>query len=415
MNANALFAKRKGKTQAKKKGPSGQKPADAFFPKDVEPSAEDVNAAEGTGGSKAEAAVKKKRSGKGVEPPTKKQKAAGGAVEGAAPLIIIDDMPSTDGPLASATPKAPVNLPPEELPREILQLSLAPGASLMHGTAEPRAFLRGITSKMDREVFETYDDDALENRILRSSLTACIALGEQARRREEWRLHEAEQDKKMEGLIRKNSEAMKHAAQLEEALREAKAAAEKAKADGIAEGKAEAERVAAEAAKKAADEAKTAKEGDVAKAREEAVAEFLAEGWRAEGHKEWVASVVAASVDAWVEGPGVDWLTDMGDAYYQGGEFFTQHLIYRRLARHFGVSLDQFDPSAYGLPPLQPDVRVPLPPGEERPTIYDSVMMGGDGGGAVGGDAAGEEVSSKAAVEDVLGDNDVKVTEKICT
>ncbi|CAH9083930.1 unnamed protein product, partial [Cuscuta europaea] len=31
----------------------------------------------------------------------------------------------------------------------------------MHGTAEPRAFLRGITSKMDREVFETYDDDAL--------------------------------------------------------------------------------------------------------------------------------------------------------------------------------------------------------------------------------------------------------------
>ncbi|CAH9077293.1 unnamed protein product [Cuscuta europaea] len=415
MNANALFAKRKGKTQAKEKGPSGQKPADAFFPKDVEPPAEDVNAAEGTGGSKAEAAVKKKRSGKGVEPPTKKQKAAGGAVEGAAPLIIVDDMPSTDGPPASATPKAPVNLPPEELPREILQLSLVPGASLMHGTAEPRAFLRGITSKMDREVFKTYDDDVLENRILRSSLTACIALGEQARRREEWRLHEAEQDKKMEGLIRKNSEAMKHVAQLEEALREAKAAAKKAKADGIAEGKAEAERVAAEAAKKAADEAKTAKEGAVAKAREGAVAEFLAEGWRAEGHKEWVASMVAASVDAWVEGPGVDWLTDRGDAYYQGGEFFTQHLIYRRLARHFGVSLDQFDPSAYGLPPLQPDVRVPLPPGEERPTIYDSVMMGGDGGGAVGGDAAGEEVSSKAAVEDALGDNDAEVTEKICT
>ncbi|CAH9066134.1 unnamed protein product [Cuscuta europaea] len=263
MNAHALFAKRKGKTQSKEKGPSDQKPVDALFPKVIEPSAGDAHAAVGTRGSKAEAAVKKKRSDKGVEPPTKKQKAAGGAVEGAAPLIVIDDTPAADGPLSSVTPKALVNPSPERsvsslLPREIRQLSFAPGASLMHGTAEPRAFLRGITSKMDREVFETYDDDALENRILRSSLTACIALGEQARRREERRLHEAAQDKKMEGLIRKNSEAVKHAAQLEEALREAKAAAEKAKADGIAEGKAEAERVAAEAAKKAFDEAKTA-------------------------------------------------------------------------------------------------------------------------------------------------------------
>ncbi|CAH9081420.1 unnamed protein product, partial [Cuscuta europaea] len=204
MNANALFAKRKGKTQPKEKGPSGQKSVDALFPKVIEPSAGDAHAAVGTGGSKAEAAVKKKRSDKGVEPPTKKQKAAVGAVEGAAPLIVIDDAPGADGPLASVTP--------EEAPREIRQLSFSPGASLMHGTAEPRAFLRGITSKMDREVFETYDDDALENRILRSSLTACIALEEQARRREERRLHEAAQDKKMEGLIRKNSEAVKHAA-----------------------------------------------------------------------------------------------------------------------------------------------------------------------------------------------------------
>ncbi|CAH9091340.1 unnamed protein product [Cuscuta europaea] len=415
MNANALFAKRKGKTQQKEKGPSGQKPVDALFPKVTEPSAGDAHAAVGTGGSKAEAAAKKKRSDKGVEPPTKKQKGAVGAVGEAAPLIVIDDMPAVDEPLASVPPKDPVNPPRAESPREIRQLSFAPGASLMHGTAEPKAFLRDITSKMDREVFETYDDDALENRILRSSLTACIALGEQARRREERRLHEAAQDKKVEGLIRKNSEAVKHAAQLEEALREAKAAAEKAKADGIAEGKAEAERAAAEAAKKAADEAQTAKERAAAEARGEAVAEFLAEGWRAEGHKEWVASVVAASVDAWVEGPGVDWLTDRGDAYYQGGEFFTQHLIYRRLARHFGVSLEQFDPSVYGLPPLQPDVRVPLPPGEERPTIYDSVMMGGDGVGAVGGDATGEEVSSKAVVEDAPGDNEAEAAEKIVT
>ncbi|CAH9072765.1 unnamed protein product, partial [Cuscuta europaea] len=47
MNANALFAKRKGKTQSKEKGPSGQKPVDALFPKVIEPSAGDSHAAVG--------------------------------------------------------------------------------------------------------------------------------------------------------------------------------------------------------------------------------------------------------------------------------------------------------------------------------------------------------------------------------
>ncbi|CAH9103860.1 unnamed protein product [Cuscuta europaea] len=248
---------------------------------------------------------------------------------------------------------------------------------------------------MDKVTLPTYDDEALENRILQSSLTACIALGEHARRLEQWCLRKAEQDREMKELVLKNSEAVKQMAMLEEDLRKA------------AEGKAAAEEVGQEAeraAKKAAEEAETAKAEAIAKAREEAVAEFMAEGWKAEDRRQWVASVVESSVDDWVKGPGGDWMAEKGDIYYQGGEFFTQHLVYRRLAGHFQVSLEEFDPSAYGLPPLQPDVRNPLPPGEERPVIHDSMMMGGFGDGDAE-DAIGEEVTSKPAEETTAEEN----------
>ncbi|CAH9084271.1 unnamed protein product [Cuscuta europaea] len=99
----ALFAmkKKKERAQAQKKEktePSGQKPIDEVFPKETaEPSAAaaPVTAA---GGPKADVAAKKKKGGKGVEPPIKKQKVAGDAVEKAAPLIILDDQPSADPP-----------------------------------------------------------------------------------------------------------------------------------------------------------------------------------------------------------------------------------------------------------------------------------------------------------------------------
>ncbi|CAH9085233.1 unnamed protein product, partial [Cuscuta europaea] len=81
---------------------------------------------------------------------------------------------------------AQTDLPPGNMPREIIRLSLAPGASVLHGSAEPMSFLRGITSMMDKEALSTYDDDALESKALRSALAACITFGEQARRREEW-------------------------------------------------------------------------------------------------------------------------------------------------------------------------------------------------------------------------------------
>ncbi|CAH9079917.1 unnamed protein product [Cuscuta europaea] len=161
----------------------------------------------------------------------------------------------------------------------------------------------------------------------------------------------------------------------EEASRVERAAFEKilenAKVLAKAEGRAEAEKAAAESAKKAAEDAEIAKKEAVG----EAVAAFVAEVWKVEAQKAWVAAVVEASIEEWVRGPGVMWLAQKGKEYYDGSEYFTQALIYRRLARHLGTDPSAFDPEAYGLPPLQPDTRVPLPEGIDRPDLEDTVLM----------------------------------------
>ncbi|CAH9077089.1 unnamed protein product [Cuscuta europaea] len=377
MDANALFAlnKKKGKAQAKKKDPSGQQPVDAFFQKEMtEPSAVAV-VADVAGGHEEE------EDGKGVEPPVKKQKVVGDVAEKAALMVIIEDRSSAEPPAAIVL-TAPSNDPSGEFPRETLQVPLVKGTAVMYGTIEPKAFLGSITSDLDRKALGTYDDEALENKILRSSLIACIALGEQARRLEEWRLQKAHNDEKLKKLIHANSDAIKQMAQLEEDLRQAKAETERDRAV-----RAEAERIHTEATKKNVEEAERARAEAVSAAERSAVESFVAEGWTAEERKAWLSLMVGRSVDAWVEGPDKDWLAERGDTYYQGSEFFTQHLIYRRLVHHFNVSLDQFDPVVYGLPPLQPDVRIPLPSGEERPVIDDSVMMGRDDDEVTGDDA----------------------------
>ncbi|CAH9099474.1 unnamed protein product [Cuscuta europaea] len=229
---------------------------------------------------------------------------------------------------------------------EVLTLSLPAGTAVLNGTTDPRALLRGITLDIDRATLGADDDQALEDRILRSSLTTCIALGEQARRLEEWRLHKAGQDAKMKELILKDSKATKLMAQLEEDLQLARA-----EAGRLREEKAKAEEAAAEAAKKAAEEAEAVRAKAVVTAREEAISGFLDGGWKAEGHKEWLSSVVEALVDEWCEGPGEEWMARKGKQYYDGGEFFTQALIYRRMARHLKIEPKDFDPAAYGLPP----------------------------------------------------------------
>ncbi|CAH9060125.1 unnamed protein product [Cuscuta europaea] len=183
--------------------------------------------------------TKKKKGSKGVEPPAKKQKGPGDVAEKAAPLVIIEDHSSPEPPVVTVV-IAQTDLPLGNFPRETLQLSLARGASVMHDSAEPKAFLRGITSVMDKAALATYDDEALESKIFRSSLTACISLGEHARKLEQWRLHKAEQDEKMKELILKNSGSVKQMAQLEENLRKATEGAEQRLKAAVEEAKLEA-------------------------------------------------------------------------------------------------------------------------------------------------------------------------------
>ncbi|CAH9074912.1 unnamed protein product, partial [Cuscuta europaea] len=110
----------------------------------------------------------------------------------------------------------------------------------------------------------------------------------------------------MKECILKNKEAVKLGARLEEELRQMELrleAAEKGKADAEA---------AAEEARRVVKEAEGSKALAVAKAREEAVDAFVAEGWRAEGRKMWLSLVVEAYVEEWAEGPGWEWMARKG-------------------------------------------------------------------------------------------------------
>ncbi|CAH9081849.1 unnamed protein product [Cuscuta europaea] len=150
----------------------------------------------------------------------------------------------------------------------------------------------------------------------------------------------------MRELIRQNADAVRQMAMLEESLRQMTLRAEAAD-----RGRAEAERSAAEALERAVKEAEAAKVEAVERARGDAISGFLAGGWRSEEHKQWLSSVVESSVDEWCDGPGVEWVSRKGKQYYDGGEFFTQALIYRSMALHLKIEPKDFDPAAYGLPP----------------------------------------------------------------
>ncbi|CAH9079112.1 unnamed protein product [Cuscuta europaea] len=310
-------------------------------------------------------ASKRKAAAKGSPPATKKPK-KGDITDKEPPVVIVDEHPASGVHVEKPSDGTPAGA--EELLPEVLHVSLPKGTSLASGAVDPGAILRGITPETDRVALGAYNDAALEDHILRSSLSACLALGEQARRLQEWRLHKAEQDAKMKECILKNKEAVKLGARLEEELRQMKLKLEAAERN-----KAEAE-AAAEEARRAAKEAEDSKALAVAKAQEEAVDAFVAEGWRAEGCKVWVSSVVEARVDEWAEGPGWEWMARKGREYYETGEFFTKALIYRRMARHLSIEPKDFAPSAYGLPPLQPDVRESLPEGVQRPDLEDTEL-----------------------------------------
>ncbi|CAH9120876.1 unnamed protein product, partial [Cuscuta epithymum] len=245
----------------------------------------------------------------------------------------------------------------------------------MHGTLHPVGFMRGVMAPKDRSVLARLGDDILDYKVASYSTMAALAASEQARRVEQLRIAKVQADEALKKSDEEISILRKRLADAEEALRLEKDSNEQRLKDAEAKAKAAAEEAAAAIARTVAEAAENEKAEAVADARKKAVEAFLAEGWTALDHEGWVASVVEQKVDSWVKGPGAEWLARKGKDYYDGGEFFTQKLVYRRLARHLKIDPKDFDPATYGLPPLQPDVRVPLPPGEERPDLEDSELM----------------------------------------
>ncbi|CAH9138630.1 unnamed protein product [Cuscuta epithymum] len=376
VQAFARLSKKLSKVPKKKKeeGPSANQPlvdevlkkaGASKTPEDKESTKEvpSADAGAGAGGSQV-GELKRKNTGKGSKPPVTKKLRGADEVKGA-PLVILEEPSSSHL----------VDLDEGAWPQETVQFSFKKGTAIVHGTLDPREYLEGATPPLDRSTLGKFEDEALERKALEASVTASLAFGEYVRRMEQLRLRKAEDDEALKRLVAKNTEAIRKMAELEEALRQAGDKLEAARVEARAEGKAEAEKAAAEATKQAAEEAEKAKAEAAAKAREDGIASFLAEGWKTEEHKEWVASVIKQGVDAWVKGPGSEWMALKGKDYFDGGEFFTQRLIYRKLAEHLKIPKDKFDPSAYGLPLRQPDVRVPLPEGEERVQLADSELM----------------------------------------
>ncbi|CAH9118764.1 unnamed protein product [Cuscuta europaea] len=262
MNVRGLADLKKKKSSKAPKGTDVgvPKPAGDFFKKLEGPSA--------APNTDAAAAAKRKVAGKAPE--SKKPK-TGDAGKKGPPVVIVDDCPASGMHEEMTVAEVPGGV--REPSSEVLTVSLPVGTAVMNCTADPRVLLRGMTPEIDRAALGADDDQALEDKILRSSLTTCIALGEQARRLEEWRLRKAEQDAKMWELIRQNSDAIWQMAMLEESLWQMTLRAEAAD-----RGKAEAERSAAEALERAVREAEAAKAEAVEKARGDAISGFLAGG-----------------------------------------------------------------------------------------------------------------------------------------
>ncbi|CAH9057995.1 unnamed protein product, partial [Cuscuta europaea] len=58
----------------------------------------------------------------------------------------------------------------------------------MHGTLNPREFLRGATPLTDKSVLSLHANDALCSKVLQASVTACLGLGELIQRMEQSQL-----------------------------------------------------------------------------------------------------------------------------------------------------------------------------------------------------------------------------------
>ncbi|CAH9081049.1 unnamed protein product [Cuscuta europaea] len=117
-------------------------------------------------------------------------------------------------------------------------------------------------------------------------------------------------------------------------------AADAAKEEAVA--KLAEEKSAREAERLRADEAERAKaeaEAAAVKAVDDAVAKFLAEGWRADERLPWCYEVVAAKLEDWGQNSPADqeYFEREMSVYYNMGQHRMQRLIYRRLSRALGT------------------------------------------------------------------------------
>ncbi|CAH9118458.1 unnamed protein product [Cuscuta europaea] len=353
MDVGSLFALKNAK--GKKKAPAGTSAREG-------PSQPAVAAA-GAGGSKGAGPVKKKNAGKGTEPPAKKPKTNAPAKQPITDVVVIVD----EGHASASTPQEQINQ--EFFGREKLEALVPKRASVLEGSLNPSALMSQMLPSADRLALARLDEGSLEAKVLLNAASSFMGLCEHLRR--------VEQMREAKGVAEGEAALLrKKLVEVEDSLRLATDGLEQrvqaARAEGVNEGLSRA----------------------VSKAREDAVTSFTAEGWKAEDRREWLASVVGASVDEWVGGPGKMWLAERGDSYYQGGEFFTQRLIYRKLAKHFQVAPLEFHPEAYGLPPRQPDIRIPLPEGEERPVLEDSETLRECGLGGEEDESESEAIST---------------------
>ncbi|CAH9093792.1 unnamed protein product [Cuscuta europaea] len=160
----------------KKEGPSTQKPIDSFFKKnqvEEDPSKKIDASAEEVGGSKAEE-LKRKNAGKGIKPPEKK-KLKGAINQKEALVVIMEEHSSSEAPVQGAAVSWPL---------ENVNFSVKKGSAIMHGTLDPREFLRGATPPTDKLVLSRHKEDTLGSKVLQASVTACIGLTELLHRME---------------------------------------------------------------------------------------------------------------------------------------------------------------------------------------------------------------------------------------
>ncbi|CAH9094786.1 unnamed protein product [Cuscuta europaea] len=166
---NFAGLKKKLAKEPKKKETGTQKPVDEFFKNGGEPSSAIPPNVEAEGIEAAVAAVKRKAAGKSVVPTGKKSK-RGDAGKKATPIIIVEEHSSSDPLAVVATTPSNIpsgNLGGGDLPRESVQFSLVKGTAIMHGTVDPREFLKGGTPLLDKAAMSRLEDEALDSKILR--------------------------------------------------------------------------------------------------------------------------------------------------------------------------------------------------------------------------------------------------------